>query len=60
MRNSTCSEHQIAQALKRAEGGVPKGLCRGFSSATCYRRRSAYADLVLDHEILKDIVEQKL
>ena len=88
MRKSKFREHQIIDALKRAEAGVPvKDICRelGISSATFYQWRSKYggmeasdlkrlreleeenrrlkqmyADLSLDHRVLKDIVEKKL
>ncbi len=88
MRKSKFTEHQIVDALRRAESGVPvKDICRELevSSATFYKWRSKfggmdasdlkklrdleeenrrlkhmYAELSLDHKILKDIVEKKL
>ena len=88
MRKSKFSEHQIIDAIKRVEGGLPvKDLCRelGISDAAFYKWRSKYggmeasdlkrlreleeenrrlkqmyADLSLDHRIMKDIVEGKL
>ena len=88
MRKSKFGEHQIVNALRRAEAGTPvKDLCRelGVSTATFYQWRSKYggmeasdlkrlrdlqeenqrlkqmyAELSLDHKILKDIVEKKL
>lgn len=48
MRKSRFSEHQIIDALKRAESGVPvKDICRdmGVSSATFYTWRSKYGGL---------------
>lgn len=48
MRKSKFSEHQIIDALKHAESGVPvKDICRelGVSSATFYSWRSKYGGL---------------
>lgn len=86
MRKSTFTEHQVVDALRRAESGVPvKDICRELevSGATFYTWRSKfggmdasdlkklrdleeenrrlkhmYAELSLDHKILKDIVEK--
>ena len=86
MRKRRFTEHQIVDALRRAERGVPvKDICRALevSSATFYTWRSKfggmdasdlkklrdleeenrrlkhmYAELSLDHKILKDIVEK--
>ena len=88
MRKSKYSEHQIINAIKRSESGVPvKELCRelGISTATFYQWRSKYsgmeasdlkrlkeleeenrrlkhmyAELSLDHAIVKDIIAKKL
>ena len=88
MRKSKYTEHQVIDALKRAEAGsAVKDICRelGISSGTFYQWRSKYggmeasdvkrlkdleeenrrlkqmyAELSLDHKLLKDIVEKKL
>ena len=88
MRKSKFSDHQIIDAIKRVEGGLPvKDLCRelGISDAAFYKWRSkygsmeafdlkclreveednrllkqVYADLSLEHRIMKHVVEGKL
>lgn len=62
MRKSKFSEHQIIDALKRAESGVPvKDICRelGVSSATFYSWRSKYGGLEpSDLKRLKELEEE--
>ena len=88
MRKSKYSEHQIIDAIKRSESGVPvKEICRelGISPAAFYQWRSKYsgmeasdlkrlkeledenrrlkhmyAELSLDHALVKELIEKKL
>ena len=75
MKKSRFSESQIVNILKEAESGVAvEDLSRqhGFSKATFYKWKAKYggmsvsevkrmyANLSLEHEVLKDIIEKKL
>lgn len=75
MKKSRYSETQIVKILKEVETGKKvKDVCReyGIADATYYNWKSKYggmeasdvkrlyAELSLDHKLLKDIVEKKL
>ena len=88
MKKSRFTEHQVLQAVKELEAGIPATeICRklAISSTTIYnwrakyggmteselkrlrqlehenhRLKRMYAELSIDHAILKDVIEKKL
>jgi len=65
MKRSRYSESQIIKILKEGESGIPvTDICRahGIRQLETENRRlkQMYAELSLDHKILKDIISKKL